>query len=245
VKIVRLSLLLSALVVLNFAHDANAGGYGSLGSAWTVNTYHHDMSFIAPSSDVKNQQVLFISDTTWYDNIAVCQNNGGSTTLSPGIGQSDPFRILNPDALQALVTPDDCDKKSGACTDSVTYVNKVSDLEDPARFAFFQCAGDSTNFFDRLACFYQILNLTPQEQAACQNKNGTLVEVRTKGVCAITTARKCDSKGCTDEAAQGYRFTYPSFTQPAGAVFTATKDDNCTACVNGETEKCFTPAPLP
>jgi hypothetical protein len=230
---------LMAVVAMLSASNAFAGGYGSLGSAWYVNTYSHQMSFQAPYSDVKNNTVLFISDTVWYDNLAVCQNNSGKVTFVPGGGQSDPFQIVNPGALQTVADQTaDCQKQgtNNICTDTVSYFSKLSEIETAYQQNHIPagCLISDTPY----QCFLKLLGLDPNLVFQCQNQNGSLVQIVTKGVCAIVTARKCDTQGCTDETFKGYRFTYPSFNQPETTPpisFTATPDDNCVTCVNNPT----------
>lgn len=214
-------------VVMLWGPDAYAGGYGSIGSAWKVNTYEHEMTFAVPSNDPKNYDVLFISETAWIDNLGVCRNNGGQITFIPGGGQSDPLATIRPDLLQTTVASDDCKKSGGSntCTEKVVYISRLSDI--PPDFStsgqFPACTGLAT----ASQCFLTLLGLPLDFQ--CQNQNGTLIQVITREVCARVTARKCGSKGCSDEASEFYRFTFPSFDQPNEALFTAVKDATCEA----------------
>jgi hypothetical protein len=201
--------------------DAGAGGYGSLGSAWYVNTYSHDMLFSTIPGDVNNEKVFFQSFTKWYDVQFVCRTKGGAITLAPGIGQSDLGFVI-PDFLTAPVGTGNC-QPGGDCTATVTYPSRVDEVH-LYKSVLAQQGICSLSDSDSI-CFQKLYNLSTLQ---CQNKQGTLVEIRTKGVCAVQTAIKCDSTGanCTPQASQGYNFVAQTF-DPATAVFTFTEVDSC------------------
>jgi hypothetical protein len=208
--------MLMAAGAMLWGNDAYAGGYGSIGSGWTVNTYTHSMTFLAPQADVKNDTVLFISRTAWVNNLAVCRNNGGKVTFIPGGGQSDPLGIINPAQLVTQVTPTECTKNGSqnVCNDSVTYISKVGEVVPSDHQP--ECNGLTQN-----QCFLVLLDLPLDFE--CQNNNGLLVQVITREVCAEVTA----SKNGVDQVSQFYRFTFPSFNQPELATFTSQVDPTC------------------
>jgi hypothetical protein len=220
-------MFMTAVVVL-WGPDAYAGGYSTIGSAWKVNTYEHLMSFQVPSSDPKNYTVLFISETAWVDNVGVCRNNGGQITFVPGGGQSDPLATIRPVPVEVTVLPDVCTKSGGsnACTETATYYSKLSEISalNPSDFP---PACTALGLTDPSECFHAYLGLPLNFQ--CQNQNGILIQAITREVCARVTAKKCGSKGCSEEATDFYRFTFPSFIQPEGALFTAVQDATCEA----------------
>jgi hypothetical protein len=252
VKTVRIGLFLFAFVALSFAQNANAGGYPSIGSGWTIQTYDHSMTFAVDTGDLNSPgtKIAFISDTVWYDNLAVCQNNSGKVTFVPGGGQSDPFGFVSPLAQEVFVgdqeSPGTCDNGNGstrACTEQVTYVSKQSDLPAQLPDACFT-AGAETPY----TCFQFLLGLIPDPNLTCQNKNGRLVELRTKGVCAIVSARVDKTNGSTfPNPGVGYQFTFPSFIQPLNQPFQVRQLDECkefVLCVNQGGTDC-TPPPAP
>jgi hypothetical protein len=201
---------------------AHAGGYTFLGSAWSYNTYNNDVNFLAPSSDVKNKNVFFRSESAWLDNVFVCKTAGGSTTLSPGVGQADPGSKLFPAPVVVPVTTDDCTKSggSGNCTETAVYVSIITDATPEV------CA--QTPFpTDQYQCFQYLVGLEPDPKLTCQNSQGTLHEVRTKNVCTLLSAHKCDSPNfesdpsCSTEASQFVNYTFPTFNQTVGDTFTA------------------------
>jgi len=242
VKIVRFSLLFFALVALNFAQDANAGGYPSLGSAWTYNTYTHSMTFAADSGDLNSPgtEIFFISATKWYDNLAVCKNNAGKVTLVPGVGQSDPGAATSPLPIEVLVDNAHCTGTGAApaCTESVEYVSLLNDVPQPSSADFPQECTDRG--FSQYQCFQFLLGFpNPDDKLQCQNKNGRLVELKTRGVCAIVSARtEKNGQPTVENPGEGYRFTFSSFFPLPGQNFNVVKDPACVECVKG-TGPCF------
>lgn len=227
-----------------WAGQAYAGGYTSLGGAFYVNTYGNAMDFDAPQSDVKFHVVDYLSEILLYDNLAVCQNNGGNFTYKPGNGQTDPGALTRPKPLLTTqVTTGDC-KKTGSvndCQESVLYLSKLQDVVERFRdnIPNHLCSPTVPAPYsdDAYGCYLYLLGLPADFQ--CQNSNGILIEFVTKGVCARQTARKDGSP----QASQSYQYTYPVFSpQPENASFSSTMSATCGACLDG-TGPCPNPTP--
>jgi hypothetical protein len=240
VKTVRFSLLLCAFAVLSFVQEANAGGYPSLGSAWTYNTYTHSMTFAADAGDLSSPgtEVFFISATRWYDNLAVCKNNSGKVTLVPGVGQSDPGQATSPLPIEVLVDNAHC-AGTGAtrsCTESVEYVSLINDVPLSPDDLPQVCKDNSFN--TQYTCFQFLLGFPTgqiSENLECQNKKGRLVELKTKGVCAIVSARtEFNGQPTLENPGEGYRFFWESFFPQPDQTFNVVKDPTCVACVKEE-----------
>jgi hypothetical protein len=218
-RLVLVGILASSVVLM--LNNESMAQYNYLGGGWWFGTYHNSITFTVPGNDQKNYTILFVSDTTWYDNLIVCKNKGGNITYSPGIGMVSKSGTVVP------ISNDEC-IKNGKCTGEVDFPNQVSDFANGG----FGCTGDPQQ------CFLDFFSLNDFH---CRNKNDTPVQVLTKGVCTIASAETCDSSGCFAQADQGVRFSFNSFNPPPGALFNMVRDDTCIACVNGDTNSC-TPA---
>jgi hypothetical protein len=201
------------------------------------------MDFNTPQADVKNNVVQFLSETALYDNLFVCRNNGGQITFQPGGGQSDPgFFTIPRSILSDAVAPDDCHHTGSVndCQQTVTYVSKLEDVPPPPNLPT-TCT--NAGFTTQYGCFLFLLGLiqTPAQTLTCQNDNGIIIQLITKGVCARQTALKDN----TAQANGLFRYTFPSFTQPPLAVFSSTPstEATCGACLQGTLAGCLSPNP--
>jgi hypothetical protein len=234
--------IVSALAWIGLAY---AGGYSVLGSAWTANTYTHSMHFTANSGDITRGGSFVISDTVWYDVLFVCANNSGKITLSPGVGQTDLGRV-HPTAIAALA--DNCNG-AGDCNESVVYPSRVADA-----YPGFKTLCPNTDQTTKTTedCFKEIYRL---DSLACQNNNGTITQIRTKGLCASVAAKNCtsgdpqDPEACPTEDRKGYRFFTskfidPDLTGPGSSLdFQFVEDAACLTCVDNSDTAGACPTP--
>jgi hypothetical protein len=230
--------LLGVSAIVMWRNEVQAQ-YNYGGGGWIVNTYNHQMTFTGvKGSDFKNFTILFLSKSVWYDNaVSCCVGKNCNEPLSPGIGHF---------TLGGSVTPllDTFCKRQGKCTGTVEYPSSVADLQnDPDLLADCQAAVCAQyNVCSSLTpqqCFNWLFFGTAENQH-CRNQNDVVVRIFTKGVCTTATPETCtdltepiDPDTCTQQNDPvGVRYTFPSFDQPAGAQFTAVRDDTCIDCMD-------------
>jgi hypothetical protein len=179
-------------------------------------SYEHEMKFTG--SLERGAELIAISKVTFFDNMFICANKGGKQVWQPGKGHISFEGIAHVDLDDMCIT-------KGNCKASVLYPNKQGEVG----------SGDVT--------FEDLFGVNGLD-VKCQNKNDTLVEFRSKGMCALAYAYDCgddvdpetvDLAQCTlvSDAKRGFRFNWPVFDPPPapGTALCRTRDDRCITCV--------------